>query len=214
MDHDLLALSSNWSPFHTDQTRPIALVSLEEALEHSSLKKGISRRDFLAELLKDVQHQRLLPLLAMLPRGWRQEPASLPKHLRNLGMVLGEGLMSPLLLAALADDLQHLLPPKPNASPSALDLWCKRSFNNPGCHPWALPDGLETWRSQAAASLHSQNDPSDPKPRSGLAGLTSLGGEIAWSNHGLSHLQSSEARHRNQQMAQVFNVLGSNLLPE
>ena len=214
MDHDLLALSSNWSPFQTDQTTPIALVSLEEALEHSSLKKGISRRDFLAELLKDVQHQRLLPLLAMLPRGWRQEPASLPKHLRNLGIVLGDGLMSPLLLAALADDLQHLLPPKPNASHSALDLWSQRSFNNPGCHPWALPDGLETWRSQAAASLPSQNNPSDPKARSGLAGLTSLGGEIAWSNHGLCHLQSAEARHRNQQMAQVFNVLGSNLLPE
>ena len=214
MDHDLLALSSNWSPFQTDQTTPIALVSLEEALEHSSLKKGISRRDFLAELLKDVQHQRLLPLLAMLPRGWRQEPASLPKHLRNLGIVLGDGLMSPLLLAALADDLQHLLPPKPNASHSALDLWSQRSFNNPGCRPWALPDGLETWRSQAAASLPSQNNPSDPKARSGLAGLTSLGGEIAWSNHGLCHLQSAEARHRNQQMAQVFNVLGSNLLPE
>ena len=128
MDHDLLALSSIWNPSQSDRSTHIPLVSLEEALEQSSLKKGISRRDFLAELLKDIHHQRLLPLLAMLPRGWRQEPASLPEQIRGLGILLGEGLISPLLLAAFADDLQHLLPPRTSQkpSPSALDLWCQR----------------------------------------------------------------------------------------
>ena len=212
MHHDLLALSSSWNPSQHDRATRVPLVSLEEALERSSLKKGISRKDFLAELLKDVQHQRLLPLLAMLPRRWRQEPASLPEQLRGLGILLGEGLMSPLLLAAFADDLQHLLPQRTNPKRTALDLWCQRTYNDQGNQQWPLPEGLETWRSQAAASLRSQNERPKPKPRSELTGLTSLGGEIAWSNHGLSYLQSAEARHRNQQMAQVFNALGSNLL--
>ena len=212
MDHDLLALSSIWDPSQSDRSTRIPLVSLEEALEQSSLKKGISRRDFLAELLKDVHHQRLLPLLAMLPRGWRQEPASLPEQIRGLGILLGEGLISPLLLAAFADDLQHLLPPATSQKPSALDLWCQRSYNGTDRNQLPLPDGLETWRSQATASLQSQNKQREPNPRSGLAGLTSLGGEIAWCNHGLSYLQSAASRDQNQQMAQVFNALGSNLL--
>lgn len=212
MDHDLLALSSIWDPSQSDRSTRIPLVSLEEALEQSSLKKGISRRDFLAELLKDVHHQRLLPLLAMLPRGWRQEPASLPEQIRGLGILLGEGLISPLLLAAFADDLQHLLPPATSQKPSALDLWCQRSYNGANRNQLPLPDGLETWRSQATASLQSQNKQREPNPRSGLAGLTSLGGEIAWCNHGLSYLQSAASRDQNQQMAQVFNALGSNLL--
>ena len=212
MHHDLLALSSNWNLSQTNRSTRVPLVSLEEALERSSLKKGISRRDFLAALLTDVQHQRLLPLLAMLPRRWRQEPASLPEHLRGLGILLGEGLMSPLLLAAFADDLQHLLPQRTNPRRSALDLWCQRNYNDPGSQQWPLPEGLDTWKSQATASLYPQNQHSAPNSRTGLAGLSSLGGEIAWSNHGLSYLQSAEARHRNQQMAQVFNVLGSNLL--
>ena len=212
MHQDLLALSSSWNSSQTDRSTRVPLISLEEALERSSLKKGISRRDFLAELLKGVHYQRLLPLLAMLPRRWRQEPASLPEQLRGLGILLGEGLMSPLLLAAFADDLQHLLPRRTNPKRTALDLWCQRTYNDQGNQQWPLPEGLETWRSQAAASLRSQNERPKPKPRSELTGLTSLGGEIAWSNHGLSYLQSAEARHRNQQMAQVFNVLGSNLL--
>ena len=61
MDHDLLALSSSWNASQSQRSTHIQLLSLDEALEGSSLKKGISRRDFLAELLKDVQHQRLLP---------------------------------------------------------------------------------------------------------------------------------------------------------
>ena len=212
MDHDLLALSSIWDPSQSDRSKRIPLVSLEEALEQSSLKKGISRRDFLAELLKDVHHQRLLPLLAMLPRSWRQEPASLPEQIRGLGILLGEGLISPLLLAAFADDLQHLLPPTTSQKPSALDLWCQRSYNGADRNQLPLPDGLETWRSQAKASLQSQNRQREPNPRSELAGLTSLGGEIAWCNNGLSYLQSAASRDQNQQMAQVFNALGSNLL--
>ena len=212
MDYELLALSSSWNRSQSDRSTHIPLLSLEEALERSSLKEGISRRDFLAELLKDVQHQHLLPLLAMLPRGWRQEPASLPEHLRGLGILLGEGLISPLLLAAFADDLQHLLPPRTSHKRSALDLWRQRTYNGPDRSQSPLPEGLETWTLQATASLQSQNKQSEPNPCSGLAGLTSLGGEIAWSNHGLSYLQSAASRHQNQQMAQVFNVLGSNLL--
>ena len=212
MGQDLLALSSNWKPSPCLQSTPLPLISLEEALERSSLKSGISRRDFLAELLKDVQHQRLLPLLAMLPRGWRQEPASLPEHLRGLGILLGDGLVSPLLLAAFADDLQHLLPSPTKAKTSALNLWSQRSCCDSSGNHSPLADGLETWRSQAKASLQLRNKNLKPKAHGGLGGLASLGGEITWRNQGLTYLQSAEARHRNQQLAQVFNALGSNLL--
>ena len=212
MGQDLLALNSNWKPSPSEPSMPLPLISLEEALERSSLKSGISRRDFLAELLKDVQHQRLLPLLAMLPRRWRQEPASLPEHLRGLGILLGDGLISPLVLAALADDLQHLLPPQTKAKTSALNLWSQRFYRDSNGNHSPLADGLEAWRSQAKASLRFGNKNLKPKPQAGLSGLASLGGEISWSNQGLTYLQSAEARHRNQQLAQVFNALGSNLL--
>ena len=56
MHHDLLALSSSWNLSQTNRPTPVSLVSLDEALERSSLKRGISRRDFLAELLKGVNH--------------------------------------------------------------------------------------------------------------------------------------------------------------
>ncbi len=212
MEHDLLALSSSWDNSESLSTMSLPLLSLEEALENSSLKRGISRRDFLAELLKDVHHQRLLPLLAMLPRGWRQSPAALPEQVRGLGSLLEKGLMSPLLLAAFADDLQHLLPPRKNFSPSALNRWCQRYIQDSSNKQWPLPDDMEKLQSQASESLLQQHDTNENRVQSGLAQLTSLGGQITWSNRGLSYLQSAEARQRNQTMAQVLNALGSNLL--
>ena len=212
MDHNLLALSSNWGNPESNGASPVSLISLEEALERSSLRRGISRKDFLAELLKDVHHQRLLPLLAMLPRGWRQSPAELPERLRGLASMIGDGLMSPLLLAAFADDLQHLLPSRQGSSSSALDLWCQRFYKDSYSNQCPLPNGLDAMMSQAfALTRQTENKQSEAGTGSALGRLTSFAGEIVLSNHGLSYLQSAEARRRNQQMAQVFNVLGSNL---
>ena len=92
-------------------------------LETSSLRRGISREQLLSELLRDLDHRRVIPLIGMLPRGWRMAPAVLPERLRGIATLLEDGLLSPLLLAALADDLQHLLPTAENQPLSALELW-------------------------------------------------------------------------------------------
>ena len=212
MDDDLLGLSQNWVQSVDDPSAPYCLVSLEEALENSSLKRGINRRDFLAELLKDVHHQRLIPLLAMLPRGWRQSPAALPQYLRGLGTLLGDGLISPLMLAAFADDLQHLVPSKRGESPTAVDRWGQRFFQDFKGSRSKLPIQLDALHIQCIEFQHAEQNESKTRSRFTFRELTSLGGEIIWSNHGLSYLQSEDARHRNQLMAQIFNALGSNVL--
>tara|TARA_B100000073_G_scaffold226043_1_gene188480 strand:- start:1046 stop:1426 length:381 start_codon:yes stop_codon:yes gene_type:complete len=126
MADGLLRLSASWGLSTDDGTGFAPLIALNEALEQSSLRQGISREAFLKELLSDLHHQRLMPLLLMLPRRWRGQGASLPEHLRGLGSLLENNLISPLLLATLADDLQNILPAVSKPSkPSALDRWCK-----------------------------------------------------------------------------------------
>ena len=105
MRDDQLRLSSAWGRSADDGTGLAPLIGLDQALEQSSLRRGISREGFLRELLGDLHHQRLMPLLLMLPRRWRGQQASLPQHLRSLGSLLENNLVSPLLLATLADDL-------------------------------------------------------------------------------------------------------------
>ncbi len=109
-----LALSQSWGQDEHDDIHTAPLIALEEVLETSSLRRGISREQLLSELLRDLDHRRVIPLIGMLPRGWRMAPAVLPERLRGIATLLEDGLLSPLLLAALADDLQHLLPTSPS----------------------------------------------------------------------------------------------------
>ena len=97
MADDLLRLSATWGQSAEDGTGLAPLIELEAALEQSSLRRGISRDVFLKELLSDLHHQRLIPLLLMLPRRWRGQSASLPEHLRSIGSLLENNLFSPLL---------------------------------------------------------------------------------------------------------------------
>ena len=137
MAEDQLRLSPAWGASPQDGTELAPLISLDAALEQSCLRRGISRDAFLRELLSDLHHQRLIPLLLMLPRHWRQQHASLPEHLRRLGSLLENNLVSPLLLATLADDLQHMLPALSETSGlMALERWCSREICLSVCAGW------------------------------------------------------------------------------
>ena len=213
MADNQLRLSSTWGQSVDDGTGLAPLIALDEALEQSSLRRGISRETFLKELLGDLHHQRLIPLLLMLPRRWRDRNASLPEHLRSLGSLLENNLVSPLLLATLADDLQHMLPAvsKPPAF-SALDRWCQRQISiSAEQKTLALPQTLEALWSMTADAI--EEVPVMQKKRSGtLAKISAMGGVLTWSNRGLPNVQAAPERLRNRLLAQILNVLGSNRL--
>ena len=94
----------------------VHLTGFSEALELSVFRSGLSRAEWLKRLAADLHKPQLLPLLWLLPRGWKLAPAQLPPRLQALGGVLERGLLTPALLAALADDLPHLLPPPSSAA--------------------------------------------------------------------------------------------------
>ena len=210
MADDLLKLSDSWGHSQGDGTDIAPLVPFEQALESSSLRRNISRDDFLKATLTQLNHQRLIPLLFMLPRRWRLQPASLPRSLRNLGSLLEHGLVSPLLLAALADDLQHLITSESEESATpinAMDRWCQRSID--------LDDGSTRLLPTDLLGLQTFSSPDSPSPCSGALARAVKGfsAELQWSNQGLPFQQSQKARLRNRVLAQVLNVLGSNRLP-
>ena len=212
MADDQLRLSSAWGRSADDGTGLAPLIALDQALEQSSLRHGISREAFLRELLSDLHHQRLMPLLLMLPRRWRGRQASLPEHLRGLGSLLENTLVSPLLLATLADDLQHMLPAvsKPSGL-SALERWCQRQISISAERTVALPQTLEALWSMTATA--AEPVPAAPqKPSSTLAKISAMGGVLTWSNHGLPNVQGDPERLRNRLLAQILNALGSNRL--
>ena len=123
-EQDPLALDPDW-------TCPVALTPLQQALETTLFRSGLSRGDWLKRLAGQLHRPGLLPLLWLLPRGWRLAPAQLPPRLQALAGVLEEGLLSPSLLAAVVDDLPHLLPPAPQAG-NALELWCRTGLRLEG----------------------------------------------------------------------------------
>ncbi len=212
MADDLLRLSATWGQSAEDGTDVARLIALDAALEQSSLRRGISRDAFLKELLSDLRHQRLIPLLLMLPRRWRGHSASLPEHLRNLGSLLESTLVSPLLLATLADDLQHMLPAVSKSSKlSALDRWCQRQISISAEQTLALPQTLEALWSMTADASECLPAVHEPPPGT-LAQISAMGGVLTWSNRGLSNLQAEPERLRNRLLAQILNVLGSNRL--
>lgn len=210
MADDLLKLSDSWGQAKGDAWDIAPLISFEQALESSSLRRNISRDEFLKSTLTQLNHQRLIPLLFMLPRRWRLQPASLPRSLRNLGSLLEHGLVSPLLLAALADDLQHLISngSEESATPiNAMDRWCQRSID--------LDDGSTRLLPTDLLGLQTFSSPDSPSPSSGALARAVKGfsAELQWNNQGLPFQQSQNARLRNRVLAQVLNVLGSNRLP-
>ena len=212
MADDQLRLSPAWGESPQDGTDLAPLISLDAALEQSSLRRGISRDAFLRELLSDLHHQRLIPLLLMLPRQWRQQNASLPEHLRRLGSLLENNLVSPLLLATLADDLQHMLPALSETTGlMALERWCRREISLSGGLTLALPKSLEALWSMTADTPEQAPAPRGKSPGT-LARMSAIGGVLSWSNQGLPNLQAEPERQRNRVMAQILNALGSNRL--
>lgn len=210
MNDDPLKLSDRWGEVQEDGTDIAPLLSFEQALESTCVRRNISRDDLLKSALTNLNHQRLIPLLFMLPRRWRAQPAALPRGLRHLGGVLEHGLMSPLLLAALADDLQHLISRGGNeraARNNAMERWCRRSIDLDDGSSRLLPTNLQGLLSFACTA--------SPSPSSGALARAVQGfsAELQWSNEGLSFLQPLDARLRNRVLAQVLNVLGSNRLP-
>ena len=215
---DLLALSSQWGAREEDRTALAPLLPFPAVLEDSWLRRGIQRDAFLRELLQGLHQRRLIPLLAMLPRGWRLAPAALPEKLRGLGSLLEEGLVSPTLLAALADDLQHLLPmsdPDNASGTTALSRWTARHVVNPeNGSRQALPQSLQQWQELARQSAPEPTPWPPAKARStSAANLRSIGAGLTWHNQGLTHLQPAHCRQANRLLAQVFNALGANRLP-
>lgn len=211
MADDLLRLSPEWGQRAEDGTDLAPLLALDQALELSSLRQGISRDAFLKDLLRDLHHQQLIPLLLMLPRRWKLQRASLPEHLRSIGNVLETGLISPLLLATLADDLQHLLPPSPKRQQrGAIDRWSERDVALSDHDTVPLPESLDALETITATDLAGPAEGSKPGT---LAKISALGGTLCWRNQGLPSLQSERAKRRNRVMAQVLNALGSNRLP-
>jgi hypothetical protein len=212
-----LSISEHWGELAEDRTDQAPLISLSTALETSWLRQGIRRDAFLGELLKGLHQRRLVPLLAMLPRGWRLAPAALPERLRGIGSLLEQGLVSPLLLGALADDLQHLIPhPQEHDSHlDGLDRWCARDISTPAGVPLPLPQSLQGWQDLARQLDEGDQDSgteslAGPLPEQSLG---SLGAGLVWRNHGLQALQNGHCRSANRVMAQVFNALGANGLP-
>ncbi|MEC7382619.1 MAG: ArgR family transcriptional regulator, partial [Cyanobacteriota bacterium] len=211
-----LALSQSWGQDEHDDIHTAPLIALEKVLETSSLRRGISREQLLSELLRDLDHRRVIPLIGMLPRGWRMAPAVLPERLRGIATLLEDGLLSPLLLAALTDDLQHLLPIPENQPPSALEFWRQPSVALKPGHAVGVPCNLKNCRLLANQPITS-DALSDPKQhgRTPLGkGLTALGSGLAWHNEGLVMLQNESSQRMNELMAQVLNCLAANRLPE
>jgi len=199
--HEPLALGADWQD-------PLPLVSLDEALEHTLLHTGISREALLGRLLADLGQPLLQPLLWVLPRRWRLAPADLPPRLQGLSALLQQGLISPVMLAALVDDLAHLWPPPPDADPTALArlqreavLWQNRTL--------PLPTTLESlWTAsgeQPATTLQADRMDETSTPR-----WSHLRQGLRWSNVGLAFSQSQAERCSNAQLAQVFNRLAAN----
>jgi len=224
---DPLSLDPSWPS-------PVPLLDLESALEQTLFQSGLSREALLKRLVADVQKPGLLPLLWLLPRRWKLAPARLPSQLQRLAGLLERGLLSPLLLAALADDLPNLMA-SPGASgwadadataqanalataqakarPNSLSLWRRQAIAD-----GPLPTSLAAWLArgtqlQNQPQQQSQNQSIDqPNDQPGGRPKTSaLSAGLIWGNLGLQAPSPSQQR-LNRFSAQILNRLGANLL--
>lgn len=203
-----LALGPDWHD-------PLPLISVDEALELSLLASGLTREALITRLLKDVDQPWLHPLLWVLPRRWRLAPAALPPRLQGLNAALQEGLVSPVFLVALVDDLTHLWPTGPVSRSSAISRWQQEST---GWHGQLLPlpgdlEGLQvSAMATACGSLPPEASLPADSPAAGAGRWSHLSHGLRWSNVGLDYSQSAAERCSNAQLAQVFNRLGANAL--
>lgn len=196
-----LALGPDWHD-------PLPLISLDDALERTLLRTDLSREALIQRLLADVGQPALHPLLWVLPRRWRLAPAALPPRLQGLSALLQQGLISPVFLAALVDDLAHLWPPNSSASSTPLQRWQAESGWDQGS-VLPLPADLAGLAQLCDAAL--QQEPESPPPGSSPPPpLTHLSQGLRWQNTGLSFSQPPPARRANGLMAQVFNRLAAN----
>lgn len=215
-EDDPLALDPRWSC-------GLSLLPLQEALDRTLFRSGLSREAWLRRLAGQLHAPALLPLLWLLPRGWRLAPAALPPRLRALASLLEQGVLSPSLLAALVDDLAHLFPARGGAS--ALELWSRDRLRFGGqeraiAASAAALDALlvavreETegaWRDPAGGPGGGPATGSSAVPEPVRDGAAEpLFGGLVWRNTGLRHGQGPAARRANTELAQVLNRLAAN----
>jgi hypothetical protein len=199
------------NPLALDPSWPssVPLLDLDSALEQTMFQGGLSREDLLRRLAADVQKPGLMPLLWLLPKRWKLAPAQLPIRLQGLAGIVERGLLSPLLLAAVADDLPHLLPPPQRAiSASSLGLWQRDPSDDR-----ALPTSLESW---LAGSIQTDmpTDRARPNPDLAKANPRQLAGGLVWQNMDLHGAPTPQQQLQNSQSAQILNRLGANLLSD
>ena len=197
------------NPLALDPSWPssVPLLDLDSALEQTMFQAGLSRKELLRRLVADVQKPGLMPLLWLLPKRWKLAPAQLPIRLQGLAGIVERGLLSPLLLAAVADDLPHLLPPPERAiSASGLDLWQRDSIDGR-----ALPTSLENW---LAGSVQTDLPTEGARPNPDLAkpNPRQLTGGLVWQNIDLHGAPTPRQQFLNRRSAQILNRLGANLL--
>ena len=181
---DPLQLDPNWSC-------SVPLLAFEEALEQSIFRSGLTRADWLKRLAQQLHKPQLLPLLWLLPRGWKLAPADLPQRLQSLGGLVERELLTPALLVGVADALPHLLP----NGDGAIARWR-------GTEERSLPTSSEEL-------LRLKPAPAEPEPALN-AEAGPLSGGLIWHNVGLRHEQSPEERCRNALAARVLNRLSAN----
>lgn len=204
------------NPLALDPSWPssVPLLDLDSALEQTMFQGGLTREELLRRLVADVQKPGLMPLLWLLPKRWKLAPAQLPIRLQGLAGIVERGLLSPLLLAALADDLPHLLPPtQPGIPASSLGLWQRDSIDNA-----ALPTTLESW---LAGSVQTdlptdqpspKTDESSSNPAQAKPKTSQLAGGLVWQNIDLHGAPTPQQQRQNRRSAQILNRLGANLL--
>ena len=176
-----------------DWTCSVPLLAFEEALEQSVFRSGLTRSDWLKRLAHQLHRPRLLPLLWLLPKGWKLAPADLPQRVQSLGGLVERELLTPALLGAVADGLPHLLPEENGA----IGRWS-------GAPEVNLPTSLE----QLLRLDPALSDPAEANGDSADAGH--LSGGLIWHNIGLNHEQSAGERQRNALTARVLNRLSAN----
>ena len=203
-----LELVPEWLSSSTDKTDDIKLLGIDDALDRSWIRKGISRKEFLAELLKSINHREALPILAMLPKGWKVKPAMVPEHLRGMATILEEELMNPKLLGAMADELNHLWPAKKTQKKeSALIRWNKRTVRYRD-KDIQLPTSMKKIN-EVAENTGKELKPEQKKGK-GARDIWSAGIGLKWENIGMKYSQTEEERLKNMILAQVLNALASN----
>ncbi len=188
---DPLQLDPDWSC-------GVPLLAFEDALDQSVFRSGLTRSDWLKRLAHQLHKPQLLPLLWLLPKGWKLAPADLPQRLQTLGGLVERELLTPALLGAVADALPHFLNGEHAA---AMGRWR-------GQQDADLPSSLE----QLLRLNPSSTDPTDPQV--GSTEAERLSGGLIWHNAGLHHEQSASERERNALAARVLNRLAANALEQ